>query len=260
MVPPSVGSLPEQQAEAAMSAGWAWGAVLAGLVAGSAMADQPARLEPRMTAKEIGNIRDRRYCEIFVIKAYLAETEAQVFNTLGLNDCPAEQWQAIDPGLLKKELGAQAIVMNGPRHFVMDWIQSRDMGERPVELGGLEMRPVARIVLPVADGKVERRAYTDHVIERSTSYVYAAGEKVYELISPAKRVYVMQAYAQTVDPKLSIDQLASLGDRLKLPDGWSYRVRTLDQDLELRTNGKATVVQDELQNTYQRFELRFDAG
>jgi hypothetical protein len=37
-------------------------------------------------------------------------------------------------------------------------------------------------------------------------------------------------------------------------------VRTLDQDLELRTNGKATVVQDELQNTYQRFELRFDAG
>jgi hypothetical protein len=260
MSSPPLGWPPQQRAAAAKTKGWIWIAVLAGLHAGSALADQPARLEVRAPVKEIGNVRDRRYCEIFVVEEYLAETEAQVFNTLGLNDCPADRWQAIDPAALKKELGAQAIVMNGPRHFVMDWIQSRDMGERPVDFQGLAMRPVARIVLPVVEGAVERRPYTDHVIERATSYIYAAGEKVYELISPAKRVYVMQAYAQIVDPNLSIDQLASLGDRLKLPDGWTYRVRTLDQDLELRTDGKATVVQDELQNTYQRFELRFDAG
>jgi len=240
-----------------MAAGWAWMAVLAGLAAGAAAAEQPARLSARTPVKEIGNTRDRRYCEIFVVKAYLVETEAQVFNTLGLNDCPAERWQAIDPEALKKELAAEAIVMNGPRHFLMDWIQSRDIDQEKVDFQGLAMRPVARIVLPVRDGVVDRRPYVDRVIKRTTSYIYAARQTVYELISPAKRVYVMQAYAQIVDPKLSIDQLATLGDRLKLPDGWSYRVRTLEQDLEMVASGEATIVQDELQNTYQRFDLRF---
>jgi hypothetical protein len=39
----------------------------------------------------------------------------------------------------------------------------------------------------------------------------------------------------------------------RLPTGWSYRARTLDAPLVVTTRGEATVVQDELQNTYSRY-------
>jgi hypothetical protein len=62
----------------------------------------------------------------------------------------------------------------------------------------------------------------------------------------------MHAYAQTKDPNLSIDDLASLGERLALPEGWAYVTPKLERDLTLTAQGSATVIQDELQNTYQR--------
>jgi hypothetical protein len=61
----------------------------------------------------------------------------------------------------------------------------------------------------------------------------------------------MQAYCIGVDPSLTQDALASLGDRLALPEGWTYRTRVLDAELVVDTsNALATVIQDELENTY----------
>jgi hypothetical protein len=43
----------------------------------------------------------------------------------------------------------------------------------------------------------------------------------------------------------------TLGDRLNLPDGWSYRTRVLDAELIADTSDHlATVTQDEFENTY----------
>jgi hypothetical protein len=61
----------------------------------------------------------------------------------------------------------------------------------------------------------------------------------------------MQAYSRIVDPKLSWADLEKLGDKLKLPKGWKYRVKVLDQDLHIGAiKGVARVVQDDLENTY----------
>ena len=61
----------------------------------------------------------------------------------------------------------------------------------------------------------------------------------------------MQAYCIGVDPTLTEAQLAGLGERLALPEGWSYRTRLLDEELVVDTTATiATVVQDELENTY----------
>ena len=62
----------------------------------------------------------------------------------------------------------------------------------------------------------------------------------------------MQSYAQILDPGQTIGDLRSLGARLELPRGWAFRTRRLKRDLTLRANGEATIVQDDLQNTYQR--------
>jgi len=79
-----------------------------------------------------------------------------------------------------------------------------------------------------------------------------AGREVYELLAPDGSIYVMQAYAQIVDPTLTASDLPGLGARLSLPAGWSYRARTLDAALVVDTPGMATVLQDELQNSYSR--------
>jgi hypothetical protein len=54
-----------------------------------------------------------------------------------------------------------------------------------------------------------------------------------------------------VDPTLTVAGLDLLGERLSLPQGWSFRTRTLESELIVDTTTHvATVVQDELENTY----------
>jgi hypothetical protein len=62
----------------------------------------------------------------------------------------------------------------------------------------------------------------------------------------------MQSYSQIVNPNLGMSDLATLGNQLKLPAGWQYQNRLLDQDLSLIANGIAYVLQDNLSNSYQR--------
>jgi hypothetical protein len=61
----------------------------------------------------------------------------------------------------------------------------------------------------------------------------------------------MQAYSLIVDPDQTYDSLKDLGSKLKLPAGWKFRVKVLDQDLTIRAvDGIAHIVQDDLENTY----------
>ena len=48
--------------------------------------------------------------------------EAEVFGTQFLNDCPQELWDGLDPSAVAAELGAVAVKLNGPRHWVIDGI------------------------------------------------------------------------------------------------------------------------------------------
>jgi hypothetical protein len=74
---------------------------------------------------------------------------------------------------------------------------------------------------------------------------------VYELVNPDGLAYVMQAYCVGVDPTLTAGALPTLGERLALPRGWSYRQRILEEELVVDTTATiATVLQDELENTY----------
>jgi len=176
----------------------------------------------------------------------------EVYNTLGLNDCPNGQWQALKPNTVAKEFQARKAVMNGPRYFMMDTISERGSGEVQ-SFQGLQMRKVATFQMKPA-GRKPSPPYTEQAIDRDTDYLFGKGKPVYELVAPDQHVYVMQSYSQIVDPSLSQDQLASLGNRLRLPKGWKYQARNLDSNLEMKSGGKAYVVQDDLKDTYQRMD------
>jgi hypothetical protein len=226
---------------------------LLGLLAGcgpSAPAAPAAAPAPARRA----NLRDVRYCEILVITRDKGRLQGVVYNTLGLNDCPADQWQALDPARIKRDFGAVNVVMNGPRYFTMDSNALQNPGE-VASFDGLELRALATFTLPA--GSLlggERAPYEETVIDRATEYVFNQGQTVYELVDPQGQSYVMQSYSQIVDPALKQADLAGLAGRLSLPDGWSYRERRLDADFVVRSGGAAHVVTDDLSNTYQRVD------
>jgi hypothetical protein len=113
------------------------------------------------------------------------------------------------------------------------------------------MQQLASVTLP--PGTTSSMSYVERTIRRDSEFEFFAGSEVYELLAPNGSVYVMQSYAQFVDTSLSESDLPGLGARLALPDGWQYRARTLDAPLVVSTPGEATVVQDELKNTYSRY-------
>jgi hypothetical protein len=53
---------------------------------------------------------------------------------------------------------------------------------------------------------------------------------------------------------LSYDDLPGLGARLKLPKGWRYESMAPASDLVLGAHGAAIIVQDDLDDTYQKID------
>ncbi|MFJ3231192.1 hypothetical protein [Streptomyces sp. NPDC086787] len=204
--------------------------------------------------RHIADLRGKRYGEILLVSPDGAGgLKAAVYNTLGLNDCPAQWWNGLDPRALAERFQVPLVLLNGPRYWVIDELTAFATG-KVTDFGGVRARLVAEVRIPAETdptGARPRQYYIDTTVERDTEYVLSAGRPVYSLRDSDGRVYVLQAYAHIVDDSLTLDSLDTLGERLRLPRGWRYEVRTPKADLRVRTaDGEAHVVQDELQNTY----------
>ena len=181
------------------------------------------------------DLRGTRYCEIIPVYRDGLSFNLEVYNTLGQNDCPPAVWDAIDPKALAKELGAEEVVMNGPRFWVMDRIigSGETMDGTTKVFDGLAATQRATLSLPFRDILFGSKPYSEKTINRDTTYIYDAGKPVYEITDDKGNVYVMQTFAEIVDKDLAMDDLAGLGARLKLPRGWSYATRVLDAEMQL---------------------------
>ena len=198
----------------------------------------------------IDNMRGVRYGEVLAM--FLRDTglEAEVYGTQMLNDCPQEQWQTLDADVIAKEMGAVFAKLNGPRHWLLDGLGTKVAVVEPVfrDFNGITMRRIAVVNL---GADYSPGSYVERKINRGAVFFWDAGKKVYELVNPDGLTYVMQARCIGVDPTISEESLDTLGDKLSLPAGWSYRVRVLDKELVVDTTAHvATVLQDEFENSY----------
>lgn len=226
--------------------------------AGNGEASRAAATDPSVAASSGAaqdSLRDYRYCEILLIRGVADNLRGDVYNTVGLNDCPAEQWAALDADEIAREYRARQAELNGPRYFTMDHNEVQSMGP-VVMFDSLAMRRVGQIELPPGSalGDAQQEPYVPHTVDRDTRYVFLAGRPVYQLVWHDSATYVMQSYSRIVDSTLAYADLDSLGARLKLPSGWSYRVVTPDSNLTVASNGQAHILQDDLLNTYQRLD------
>lgn len=221
---------------------------------GLAASDAIPAVEPRQTIPLPADLRDYRYCEIIPVFQSGLTLNISVYNTLGRNQCPADLWAGMDADALAKMYGARLVKLNGPRYWVMNKIigQAGSLTGKTADFGGMEMTLRATLQTCILQGTIGDRFYTPNAVHRTTVFEYWAGNQVYELVGPGGDTYIMQSYSQIADPTLTIDSLPSLGDRLKLPEGWKYQVRVLQEDISLPANGTAIVINDELYNSYQK--------
>jgi len=233
------------------------GVVLAGCTVSPKIPDYLA------TAKvtRFDGLRGMRYCEIFLIGGdpLTKDLYGQVFNTTDLNNkanrldtCPEAMWTKVNAESLKKQYGALGVFKNGPRGWTMDWIQL-PVSPDVKALDGLDTRWFMKVQLPkdIRPGDSSKSAYKTINAIRNSIMTFEKGKPVFVLEDPSGTPWVMQAWANLVDPNLTYADLPNLGSKLKLPPGWKYRVKVIDQDLTIKAiNGKAHITQDELQNTY----------
>jgi hypothetical protein len=200
-----------------------------------------------------GELRNVRYCEIIPSVVDGTTTTTYVYNTLGYNDCPPAQWVKINQAQVNQEYGSQSAQLNGPRHWVIDQLQASGAtttGET-FTFGGIEMGLRATLVTTAGTPTVGNQFYAPNQVQRDTIYTFKAGEPIFILTAPDGGEFVMQSFAQIVDKTLTYEQLPDLASKLTLPTGWSYSTRTLTEDLTLNSNGLATVINDNLANSYQ---------
>jgi len=208
----------------------------------------------RMTT--LDNIRGMQYCEVFLIggNPITQHLEGAVFNTSELNNaanrlvtCPPAIWSRLDTDRLKSQFNVLGVFKNGPRGWTVDHIEI-PLGEVR-NFDGLNVRWINSVNLPPGFGRGSV-AYRDITVQRRSTIRFLAGRPLFVLDTPNGPA-VMQAYAAIVDPNLTYEQLAGLGSRLRPPAGWRFRVVTPTQDLVVTAvNGQATLVQDELENSY----------
>jgi hypothetical protein len=195
-------------------------------------------------------MRGVRYGEILPVYLRDDGLHAEVYGTQMLNDCPQEGWDSIDAETVAKELGAVLVKKNGPRYWMLDGLGTKVAPVEPVlrEFGGIMFRRIATLALGDKPGA---GPYAENKVDRGAVFFFDAGKPVYELVSPQGEAYVMQALCVGVDPSMSEENLATLGERLSMPQGWTYRTRILEEELVVDTTASvATVIQDEFENSY----------
>jgi hypothetical protein len=198
----------------------------------------------------IDQMRGVRYGEVLAV--FLRDTglEAEVYGTQMLNDCPQDLWETLNADAIAKDMGAVFAKLNGPRYWQLDGLGSKVAVVDPVfkNFNGIQMRRIATIPM---GADFAAGPYVMRNVNRGAVFFFDAGKTVYELVDPDGRALVMQARCIGVDPNMTEESLATLGDRLALPEGWLYRSRVLQDELVIDTSATlATVVQDEFENTY----------
>jgi hypothetical protein len=185
---------------------------------------QDAASSEKVSMVDVENTRNMRFCEVLIIN----EGYVEIYNTSGLNACPEDAWNAIDPTEMAKQMNVQSIQKNGPHFWVMD-SQTIGFGETK-SFGGIDARWAAQAPVSSLGGSEGSTPYQPFKTCKTQKMVYDAGQKVWEMVDDQGQAWILQAH----EAQFSLDDLDTLDTQMKsLPEGWNWRTRTLDEQLVL---------------------------
>lgn len=185
------------------------------------------------------------------------------FNTIGNRfEAPANvtdaRFRALNAEALRREFGSDGVFFNGPRRFVANGVTGISYNNCALRMmNDLAFYLYGTFEVPNLEALISRAPPPYHVLvsKRTNTFVFNAGEQVHDLITPEGAVYTMFSLSLKADPNNTIENLPTLGQRLTLPAGWRYRMRTLDKELTLSStydsNPPNTIVLDQFEGNYQ---------
>lgn len=200
-------------------------------------------------------LRGVRYCEVLIAESSGRRVAIDVYNSIGLGDCPQAEWDKLDEKALRSALGADKVTLNGPRYWTIDRLSgtTKLLDPTPRALGGIPMRLAGRLELTLGEIARAGKPYNVQRVHRTTTWIFSKGKLVYELVAPDGRVFAMQSFSVQRVPQTEAS-LAELGAALHPPEGWAFRSRMLEADLEVKAvDDVAEIIRDERENTYQRW-------
>ena len=242
-----------------------------GLIALTAQSVCPSRAEDckyfsalpddcaRAGLRKFDGLRDYRFQEINLfakdpLKKVLYVT---VYDTTGLNggddthdSAPAPLVQNLDPKKIAKQYQALSARIDPPYRWTIDWLADRVGTVRSFD--GLNAAWMGNSLAPssaISPKPAPRVPYHPASTARTAVAGFKKGSEIYLLDDPKGQAWVMVSYKDV--PEQTIDKLGSLGDDLKLPQGWKFRTTVLTKDLILEPKaGFAGVIQDDKGNLY----------
>jgi hypothetical protein len=198
----------------------------------------------------ITDMRNMPFCEIEVLAGFPPIVNFE--NTTGASDCPPDKFDVIDARALAKQIRADRVFLNPRRHWTMDEAWLYNIGDT-YDYDGVKATWMGSTRL-WDFLKAARGEYKPFTTNRASKYIYQKGNPVYLLTPPdGKGVFVMQSWTDYVDKTMAADKLPDLGKTLKLPKGWTFSVKTIDQDLTIAPPAPdytAHSLVDNLKNVY----------
>jgi hypothetical protein len=209
--------------------------------------------------RKFDNLRNYRYEEIdlFARDPLKHVLYVSTYNTTGQNagederdSAPKPLAQGVDPKRVAKQYQALLASISPPRRWTLDWLSDRVGAVRNFD--GLDASWMGNSLAPsAASAKSGSMAYHVTLVSRTAVEGFKKGSQVYLLDDPKGRTWIMVAYTDKDSSDQTIDNLASLGSVLKLPQGWKFRTETLDKELILEPKaGFTPVTQDDKGNIY----------
>jgi len=215
-----------------------------------------ARQEYLVPGREIHveDLRGRQFCEVGLITGAGEDNAvANVWNTTGACDPTAEQVNALDADALASENGVLRAWLGPVRQWVVDEIDVWEAGDERM-FGGITGNWMGAVEAATMTQTGIRGSYEPAYVYRGNAFSFHQGSEVYVLDAPDGEAFVMESFTRRQDPDLTEGNLAHLGRRLDLPDGWGFRTEVLERDMEVSSashDNLAHMVQDNLHNVYQ---------
>jgi hypothetical protein len=209
------------------------------------------------------NMHKTRFLEIFLAghEAKTGKTVAACYNTMyttkgspASKDTAPQAWvEGLSMEKLKSQYGVLGASLSGPKIWMPDWLDVAVGKER--DFNGAKFSWVAQLEISEKGGIGEDRPYVPMKIARDSKLGWKKGTQVALLDDPEGNVWILKGFQLGLKPKQTFEQFmaAGQGQFKKLPPGWKFRVKTLDQDvIESPEGGVATIMPDEFFNIYDK--------
>lgn len=214
--------------------------------------------------KRVENMHKTRFIEIFLAArdSETGELVAACYNTMftpkgipaSKDTAPQNLVMGLDFDRIKTEYSVLGASLNGPKLWLPDWSEVDTGVERNFD--GLSAIWVAQLNMgDNSAGVAESTPYKPMTIARKSGIGWNKGTTVLLLDDADGNTWIMKGFQLGLDPQYTYEEFVAQNgkDFKKLPNGWSFRIKTLEQDLiETPEGGVATIMPDEFFNIYDK--------